>query len=171
MSEYLDPVVKVDWRAQYVDDIGFAANNATDLSWNARAVFKCGSQAAFKLVINKLPFWSQTCWFPWRDKITRRNFTASLKIWNFLPQSGSPNRGTHYSANWVSWTIREFTFPWWLKKLTHSKNAQSRNANQYHIRTQRNIWFSKQSSRFCLRFSIETTHSRETICLHDWSKL
>ena len=41
MREYLDPVVKADQCAQYVDDIGIAANNATDLTRNIRAVFKC----------------------------------------------------------------------------------------------------------------------------------
>ena len=34
MREYLDPVVKPDQRAQYVDDIGIAGNNATDLTRN-----------------------------------------------------------------------------------------------------------------------------------------
>ena len=34
MREYLDPVVKADQCAQYVDDIGIAANNATDLTRN-----------------------------------------------------------------------------------------------------------------------------------------
>ena len=32
MREYLDPVVKADQCAQYVDDIGIAANNTTDLT-------------------------------------------------------------------------------------------------------------------------------------------
>ena len=41
MREYLDPVVKADQCAQYVDDIGTAANNATDLTRNFRAAFKC----------------------------------------------------------------------------------------------------------------------------------
>ena len=41
MREYLDPVVKADQCAQYVNDIGIEANNATDLTWNFRAVFKC----------------------------------------------------------------------------------------------------------------------------------
>ena len=45
MREYLDPVVKTDQCAQYVEDIGIAANNATDLTWNIRAVFKCIRQA------------------------------------------------------------------------------------------------------------------------------
>ena len=39
MREYLDPVVKAGQCAQYVDDIGIAATNATDLTRNTRAVF------------------------------------------------------------------------------------------------------------------------------------
>ena len=53
MREYLDPVVKADQCAQYVDDIGIAANNATDLTRNIRAVFKCTRQAGLKLNIEK----------------------------------------------------------------------------------------------------------------------
>ena len=53
MREYLDPVVKADQCAQYVDDFGIAANNATDLTQNIRAVFKCIRQAGLKLTIEK----------------------------------------------------------------------------------------------------------------------
>ena len=53
MREYLDPVVKADQCAQYVYDIGIAANNATDLTRNIRAVFKCIRQAGLKLKIGK----------------------------------------------------------------------------------------------------------------------
>ena len=53
MREYLDPVVKADQCAQYVDDIGIAANNATDLTRNIRAVFKCIRQAGLKLTNEK----------------------------------------------------------------------------------------------------------------------
>ena len=56
MREYLDPVVKADQCAQYVDDIGIAANNATDLTRNMRAVFKCIRQARLKLAIEKCHF-------------------------------------------------------------------------------------------------------------------
>ena len=56
MREYLDPVVKADQCAQYVDDIGIAANNATDLTRNIRAVFKCIRQARLKLTIEKSHF-------------------------------------------------------------------------------------------------------------------
>ena len=41
MREYLDPVVIADQCAQYVDDIGIAANTAPDLIWNIKAVFSC----------------------------------------------------------------------------------------------------------------------------------
>ena len=56
MREYLDPVVKTDQCAQYVDDIGIAANNATDLTRNIMAVFKCIHQAGWKLTIEKCHF-------------------------------------------------------------------------------------------------------------------
>ena len=54
MRKYLDPVVKADQGAQYVDDIGFAAENVTDLTRGIRAVFKCVREAGLKLTI-----WSQ----------------------------------------------------------------------------------------------------------------
>ena len=56
MREYLDPVVKADQCAQYLDDIGIAANNATDFTRNIRAVFKCIRQAGLKLTIEKYHF-------------------------------------------------------------------------------------------------------------------
>ena len=56
MREYLDPVVKADQCAQYVEDIGIAANNATDLTRNIRAVFKCTRQAGLKMTIEKCHF-------------------------------------------------------------------------------------------------------------------
>ena len=56
MREYLDPVVKADQCAQYVDDIGNAANNATDLTRNIRAAFECIRQARLKLTIEECHF-------------------------------------------------------------------------------------------------------------------
>ena len=41
MREYLDTVIKADQCAQYVDDIGIAANTTEELFKNIRAVFKC----------------------------------------------------------------------------------------------------------------------------------
>ena len=56
MCEYQDPVVKSHQCAQYVDDIGIAANNATDLTGNIRAVFKCICQTGLKLTFEKCHF-------------------------------------------------------------------------------------------------------------------
>ena len=56
MREYLDPVVKADQCAQYVEDIGIEANNAREHTRNIRAVFKCICQAGLKLTIGKCHF-------------------------------------------------------------------------------------------------------------------
>ena len=56
MREYLDKVIKVDQCAQYVDDIGIAANSVTQLIRNIRAVFECIRQAGLKLTIDKCHF-------------------------------------------------------------------------------------------------------------------
>ena len=56
MREYLDPVVNADQCAQYVDDIGSAANNATYLTRNIPAVFQCIGNAGLKLTIEECHF-------------------------------------------------------------------------------------------------------------------
>ena len=56
LREYLDPVVKADQCAQYMDDIGRTANNATDLTRNIRVVFQCICNAGLKLTIEKFYF-------------------------------------------------------------------------------------------------------------------
>ena len=56
MREYLDPVVKADQYAQYVDDIGIAGNIATDLTRYIRAVFQCIRNGGLKLTTEKCHF-------------------------------------------------------------------------------------------------------------------
>ena len=56
MREYLNPVVKADQCSQYVDDGGIAANNATDITRNIRAVLKCILEAGLKLTFEKYHF-------------------------------------------------------------------------------------------------------------------
>ena len=53
LREYLDRVVRADQCAQYVDDFAIAANNATDLTRNIRAVFQWICQARLKVTIEK----------------------------------------------------------------------------------------------------------------------
>ena len=102
MREYLDPVVKADQCAQYVDDIGIAANNATDLTRNLRAVFKCIRQAGLKLTIEKCHFGVRQVEFldeRFHQKESHRKLGKfKISLLNF----DSPNPKRHYSAIWVS---------------------------------------------------------------------
>ena len=56
MREYIDNVIKADQCAQYVDDIGIAANDADHLIANRRATFKCIQEAGLKLTMHKCHF-------------------------------------------------------------------------------------------------------------------
>ena len=56
MREYLDKVIKADKCAQYVDDIGIAANDAEQLIKNLRATFHCIREAGLKLTMHKCHF-------------------------------------------------------------------------------------------------------------------
>ena len=49
IREYSNPVIAVDFCAQYVDDFEIAANNATDLTRTIGAVFECCRLARWKL--------------------------------------------------------------------------------------------------------------------------
>ena len=90
MGEYLDPVVKADQCAQYVDDLGSAANNDTDLTWNIRAVFKCVHQAGLKLTIEKCHFGVRQVEFPRRTISPGGISPQARKIQNFLDKLRFP---------------------------------------------------------------------------------
>ena len=90
MREYLDPVVKADQCAQYVDDIGIAANNATNLTWNIRAVFKCIRQAGLKLTIEKCHFGVRRVEFVGRTISSEGVPAQPHRIQNFLTKLRFP---------------------------------------------------------------------------------
>ena len=102
MREYLDPVVKADQCAQYVDDIGIAANNATDLTRNIRAVFECIRQAGLKLTIEKCHFGGRQVEFLGRTISPEGISPQAQKIQISLLNLDSPSQKRHYSAIWVS---------------------------------------------------------------------
>ena len=56
MPEYLDKVIKADQCVQYVDDIGFAANDAEQLINNLRTTFQCIQKAGLKLTMHNWHF-------------------------------------------------------------------------------------------------------------------
>ena len=84
MREYLDPVVKADQCAQYVDYIGIEANNATDLTRNIRAVFKSIRQAGLKLKNEKCHFGFRQVEFLGRTISSEGVLPQSHKIQNFF---------------------------------------------------------------------------------------
>ena len=59
VREYLDPLVKADRCAQYVDDIGIAANTPNELIENLELVLQQLSRAGLKLSMNKCEFGQQ----------------------------------------------------------------------------------------------------------------
>ena len=90
MREYLDPVGKADQCAQYVEDIGIAANNATDLTRNIRAVFKCIRNAGLKLAIEKCNFGVREVEFLGRTFSSEGLLPHSHKFQNFLSKLRFP---------------------------------------------------------------------------------
>ena len=56
IRETLDPVVKADWCAQYVDDISVAAQTASELIYNFNRVFKQLQKAGVKLTCENCQF-------------------------------------------------------------------------------------------------------------------
>ena len=90
MRQYLDLVVKADQCAQYVDDIGIAANNATDLTRNIRAVFKCIRQAGLKLTIEKCHFGVRQVEFLGGTISPERISPQAQKFQNFLDKTRLP---------------------------------------------------------------------------------
>ena len=102
MREYSDPVVKADQCAQYVDDIGIAANNATDLTRNIREVFKCIRQAGLNLTIEKCHFAVRQVEFLGRTISSDGASPQPHTIQNFVSKLGFPNRKKLCSDIWVS---------------------------------------------------------------------
>ena len=90
MREYLDPVVKADQCAQYEDDIGIAANNATYPTRNFRAVFKCIHRAGLKLTIEKCHFGVKQVEFLGRTISPEGISPQARKIQNFLDKLRFP---------------------------------------------------------------------------------
>ena len=90
IRQYLDPVIKVDQCAQYVDDIGIAANNPQQLMKNLRAVFQCLRKAGLKLSMAKCHFWVQEVDFLGRTITTKGVAPQKQKITNFLEKVKFP---------------------------------------------------------------------------------
>ena len=117
MREYLDPVFKADQCAQYVDDIGIAANNATDLTRNIRAVFQCIRNAGLKLTIEKCHFGVRQVEFLGRTISSEGVSPQAHKIQFFLKKTEIPHIERSFTAvSGLRKTLQKF-FPRLAEKL------------------------------------------------------
>ena len=90
----LDPVVKADQFAQYVDHIEIAGNNETDFIRNTREVFQCIRHEKLKLAIEKCRFRVRQIEFLVRP-ISPEGISPKLgRFTTFLTISHSPNKKT-----------------------------------------------------------------------------
>ena len=98
MRKYMDRVVKTDQFAQYVDDIGLAANNATDLTRFIRAVFKFIRLEGLTLTIEKAILESDKTNFV-AKLLHQKELRRKLGRFTFLlTNSNAPNQNKHYRA-------------------------------------------------------------------------
>ena len=90
MREYLDSVIKADQCAQYVDDIGIAANDAEHLIKNLRATFECIREAGLKLKMHKCHFGATEIDFLGRTITPEGVKPQKERITNFLEKTKFP---------------------------------------------------------------------------------
>ena len=90
IREYLDPVIKADHCARYVDDIGIAANTPEQLMKNLRAVFQCLRKAGLKLSMAKCHFGVQEVDFLGRTITTGGVATQKQKFAKILEKVKIP---------------------------------------------------------------------------------
>ena len=90
MREYLDKVIKDDQCAQYVDDFGIAANNATQLINTLRATFQCIRTAGLKLTMHKCHFWAKEIDFLGRTITPEGVRPQRPRVQNFLEKNKFP---------------------------------------------------------------------------------
>ena len=90
MREYLDKVIKADQCAQYVDDIGIAANDADHLIANLRATFKCIQKAGLKLTMHKCHFGAKEIDFLGRTITPQGVKPQKQNVQNFLEKTKFP---------------------------------------------------------------------------------
>ena len=123
MREYLDPVVKADQCAQYVDDSEIEANNATELTRNNRAVFQCIRNAGLKLTIEKSHFGVRQVEFLGRTISSVGVSPQAHKIQNFSKKLSFPKSRKALQRYLGFVNYYKNIFPEWPKNSIHSTNS------------------------------------------------
>ena len=128
--EYLDPVIKADRCAQYVDDIGIAANTPEQLIKNLRAVSQCLRKAGLKLSMAKCDFGVQEIDFLGRTITTKGVAPQKQKITKFHEKVKFPRSKKalqryigflNYYRNYILRLAERLTLFFQLLKTTDTK--------------------------------------------------
>ena len=91
VREYLDPLVKADRCAQYVDDRGIAANTPDELIENLELVFKQLSKAGLNLSMNKCEFGQQQSEYLGKSISSTGIAPIEKRITDYLKKLKPPN--------------------------------------------------------------------------------
>ena len=102
VREYLDKVIKADQCAQYVDDIGMAANDVEQLINNLRATFQCIQKAGLKLTMHKRHFGATEIDFLGRTITPAGVKPQRPRVQNFFGIRNSRNQKRHSNVTWDS---------------------------------------------------------------------
>ena len=130
IREYLDPVIKTDQCAQYVDDFGIAANTPEQLIKNLQAVFQCLRKAGLKLSMAKCHFGVQEVDFLVRTITTNGVAPQKQKITEFLEKVRFPRSKKalqryicflNYYQNYIPRLAKRLTPFFQLLKTTDAK--------------------------------------------------
>ena len=111
MREYLDSVIKADQCAQYVDDVGIAANTTEQLIKNIKAVSKCIRKAGLKLTIEKCHFGVTQIEFLGRTITPDGVAPQDQKVKKFLSKFDSRSPKNKSKNTSVSSTTTATTYP------------------------------------------------------------
>ena len=157
MREYLDKVIKADQCAQNVDDIGIAANSATQLIRNIRAVFECIRQAGLKR--GRIPKKND---YPTRNRPSRPQNTEILSKCTF-PEIKETSTEIHRLCQLLPQLHSTV-----VRKTTRFLRAtESRQTNQGHRRITRPLQSNQRSPTGGMWIGPQTTNHRSTIRPND----
>ena len=91
MRHYLEPIIKADLCAQYMDDIGIAGKTADEFIDNLEAVFQKIREAGLKLSMSKFQFGVQEIEFLGRTVTPKRISPINGKVEKFLNNLSIPS--------------------------------------------------------------------------------
>ena len=128
MREYLDKAIKVDQCAQYVDDIGIAANDSTQFCINIRTVFECIRKAGLKLTMAKCHFGVKQFDFLGRTITPEEFLHKPKKSNNSFRNSNSRSPKKPFNGIMGFLTTTEITFLVYQKSFRLSSNC----SKQHH---------------------------------------